>query len=44
MEESGYPYDQVPWHNWTGHMDGLWSGGGAILQARACRLHWPASL
>ena len=18
MEESGYPYDEVPWHNWTG--------------------------
>ena len=33
-EESGYPYDQVPWFNWTGHMDGLWSGGGPILQER----------
>ena len=33
-EESGYPYDQVPWFNWTGHMDGLWSGGGPILQSR----------
>eukprot|EP01051_Picozoa_sp_SAG22_P019904 SAG22_NODE_3827_length_1513_cov_1.512023_2_plen_205_part_01 len=34
MEESGYPYDTVPWFNWTGHMDGLWSGGGPILQSR----------
>eukprot|EP01052_Picozoa_sp_SAG31_P035543 SAG31_NODE_4304_length_3370_cov_1.370835_2_plen_339_part_00 len=34
MEESGYPYDSVPWFNWTGHMDGLWSGGGPILQSR----------
>ena len=33
-EESGYPYNEVPWFNWTGHMDGLWSGGGPILQSR----------
>jgi hypothetical protein len=25
-EESGYQKGVVPWFNWTGHLDGLWSG------------------
>ena len=33
ISEAGYPLDQIPYHQWQGHLDGLWNGSVGALQS-----------
>lgn len=32
ISESGHFRDEIPWHQWQGHLDGLWNGSTGALQ------------
>ena len=33
ISEAGYPLNQIPFHQWQGHLDGLWNGSTGALQS-----------